>query len=172
MPAGPIAWLAECCSLHCTVIPPPLQKLPPGASICESPIYAGHTRAEGLCEVNTVLDQCMTEQKYLRGAMMRSLLYTQVSISGQALVFVVRNQGYSLMERAGGLTYIAFFGAQIGATLFGLFGFGGYARPAEYVPDAWFTRYSTGGEILFFADKNVPIANTESDFTASVIGCT
>ena len=36
----------------------------------------------------------------------------QVSISGQALVFVVRTQGYSLFSRAGLWTYIAFFGAQ------------------------------------------------------------
>lgn len=37
----------------------------------------------------------------------------QVSISGQALVFVVRTQGYSLFSRAGLLTYIAFSLAQV-----------------------------------------------------------
>lgn len=36
----------------------------------------------------------------------------QVSISGQALVFVVRTISWSFMSRAGSLTYIAFFGAQ------------------------------------------------------------
>ena len=41
------------------------------------------------------------------------MLRTQVSISGQALVFVVRTQGYSLFSRAGLWTYIAFFGAQV-----------------------------------------------------------
>lgn len=55
----------------------------------------------------------MVEQKYVRGAMMRALLYVQVSVSGQALVFVVRNQGYSLFQRAGSLTYAAFFLAQV-----------------------------------------------------------
>lgn len=45
--------------------------------------------------------------------MMRALLYVQVSVSGQALVFVVRNQGYSLFQRAGSLTYAAFFMAQV-----------------------------------------------------------
>ena len=37
----------------------------------------------------------------------------QVSISGQALVFVVRTPGWSPIMRAGMLTYIAFFAAQV-----------------------------------------------------------
>jgi len=37
----------------------------------------------------------------------------QVSISGQALVFVVRDQRWSLMTRAGAWTYGAFFAAQV-----------------------------------------------------------
>lgn len=37
----------------------------------------------------------------------------QVSISGQAVVFVVRATGWSLTSRAGVLTYAAFFGAQV-----------------------------------------------------------
>lgn len=41
-----------------------------------------------------------------------ALLDAQVSISGQALVFVVRTSAYSLFSRAGLYTYIAFFGAQ------------------------------------------------------------
>jgi hypothetical protein len=36
-----------------------------------------------------------------------------VSISGQALVFVVRTARHSLTTLAGGLTYLAFFGAQV-----------------------------------------------------------
>jgi hypothetical protein len=40
-------------------------------------------------------------------------LRVQVSISGQALVFVVRTTGYSLLSAAGGLTYLAFFLAQV-----------------------------------------------------------
>ena len=59
------------------------------------------------------MDQCMAEQVYVRGAMMRTLLYNQVSISGQALVFVVRTQDYSLLARAGTLTYVAFVLAQV-----------------------------------------------------------
>lgn len=42
-------------------------------------------------------------------------LLPQVSISGQALVFVVRTSSWSLMSRAGMLTYVAFFMAQVGA---------------------------------------------------------
>ena len=37
----------------------------------------------------------------------------QVSISGQALVFVVRTASWSPISRAGLFTYIAFFGAQV-----------------------------------------------------------
>jgi hypothetical protein len=37
----------------------------------------------------------------------------QVSISGQALVFVVRTSSWSIIARAGLYTYIAFFGAQV-----------------------------------------------------------
>ena len=51
--------------------------------------------------------------RYVRGAMTRTLLYNQVSISGQALVFVVRTQDWSLMARAGTLTYVAFILAQV-----------------------------------------------------------
>lgn len=38
----------------------------------------------------------------------------QVSISGQALVFVTRCTKHSFLDRAGGFTYLAFFGAQVG----------------------------------------------------------
>ena len=37
----------------------------------------------------------------------------QVSISGQGLVFVVRTVKYSIFQRAGLYTYIAFFCAQV-----------------------------------------------------------
>ena len=36
----------------------------------------------------------------------------QVSISGQALVFVTRTASHSFLDPAGALTYVAFFGAQ------------------------------------------------------------
>ena len=38
-------------------------------------------------------------------------------MSGQALVFVVRTVGYSLIERAGTSTYVAFFMAQVWSRL-------------------------------------------------------
>ena len=40
-------------------------------------------------------------------------LAVQVSISGQAVVFVVRTMSHSLLARAGAWTYIAFFLAQV-----------------------------------------------------------
>ncbi len=41
------------------------------------------------------------------------VLLLQVSISGQALVFVVRTSGWSIISRAGLYTYVAFFAAQV-----------------------------------------------------------
>ncbi len=95
----------------------------------------------------TINAQCIVEQKYIRGAMMRSLLYIQVSVSGQALVFVVRHQGWSIIQRAGTLTYVAFALAQTGATLIGIFGFGGYTVPRHKFEDCQFCGLSTGGKV-------------------------
>lgn len=64
----------------------------------------------------SLMQQCLAEQTYVRGSMMRSLLYNQVSVSGQALVFVVRTQKWSLWTRAGSLTYIAFILAQVSSS--------------------------------------------------------
>ncbi len=61
----------------------------------------------------SILDQCIAEQKYVRGAQLRTLIYAHVSISGQALVFVTRTVKHSFLDRAGGLTYIAFICAQV-----------------------------------------------------------
>ncbi|PNH02174.1 Plasma membrane ATPase [Tetrabaena socialis] len=119
----------------------------------------------------TMLGQCMVEQRYVRGAMLRSLIYNHVSISGQLLVLVVRNQGYSLFERAGTLTYMAFVLAQIGSTVISVFGFGGYVPPRHFVEDCQFCSYSDHTPIKFFPSKIVPIEGTESTATASVLGC-
>jgi H+-transporting ATPase len=76
-------------------------------------------------------------------------LISQVSISGQALVFVVRHQGWSLIQRAGVMTYLAFLLAQIGATIIALFGFNGYEHPKDGYHDCQFCRLSTGGPVSF-----------------------
>ncbi len=175
--------------------------------------------APQIVDYATINAQCIVEQKYIRGAMMRSLLYIQVSVSGQALVFVVRHQGWSIIQRAGTLTYAAFFLAQLGATCIGVFGFGGYNVPRYDFSDCQFCGLSTGGKVRavaaardclrrpsqplpplddargvaterlplplplcahraapaqvpFFNSGKVPRAQTESEFTASVIGCT
>jgi len=61
----------------------------------------------------SVLNQCVCEQKWFRESMLRTLLYLQVSVSGQALVFVVRTERWSFLSRAGLLTYGAFLVAQV-----------------------------------------------------------
>mmetsp|Transcript_6324 Transcript_6324/g.19568 ORF Transcript_6324/g.19568 Transcript_6324/m.19568 type:complete len:1015 (-) Transcript_6324:364-3408(-) len=119
----------------------------------------------------TAIEQCEAEQHYVRGAMMRALLYLQVSISGQMLVFVVRTQYYSLLNRAGNMTYLAFILAQTAATCIAVFGFDGYVPPKDNFEDCVFCARSNGESVLYFPSKTVPIARTESVYTASVIGC-
>ncbi|GLI62247.1 hypothetical protein VaNZ11_004843 [Volvox africanus] len=148
-------------------------------SVCKIPEYnvqEAFGGSEAACmkmefKGESVLSQCMVEQKYVRGAMLRSLIYNQVSVSGQALVLVVRNQAYSLAQKAGTLTYVAFVFAQIGSTLISIFGFGGYVPPRNSLKDCQFCSYSDHTPLKFFPSKEVPIEGTESRYTASVIGC-
>lgn len=92
-------------------------------------------------------------------------------MSGQALVFVVRCVEYSLMSRAGLLTYVAFFVAQIASTLIAAFGFNGYEEPSKKLEDCVFCTMSSGNHNPFWNKRSVPLEGTESAFTASVIGC-
>ena len=153
----------------CTGYAIPAVGAPADGTLCDIPVYAEQMGAA--CDTITVLDQCITEQRYVRGAMMRALLYLQVSISGQALVFVVRCVGYSLINRAGAMTYIAFFGAQVCSSLIAGFGFNGYEHPSKHLSDCQFCTLSSGNNHPFWSTKEVPRANTESAFTASVLGC-
>ncbi|KAJ0396598.1 hypothetical protein ATCC90586_004060 [Pythium insidiosum] len=60
---------------------------------------------------------------------LRSLVYTQVSISGQALIFVTRTAGtnnWFFAEKPSNLLLVAFVFAQIAASAIGWIGFGGY----------------------------------------------
>ena len=64
-----------------------------------------------------------------KDGILRSLVYTQVSISGQALIFVTRTAGINtwfFAEKPCNLLLIAFVFAQIVASIIGYFGFGGY----------------------------------------------
>ncbi|KAK9868410.1 hypothetical protein WJX84_005277 [Apatococcus fuscideae] len=147
--------------------------LNPDVSACA----VGHTYNQALCQtttriVPTVLQQCMAEQQWMRDSMLRTLIYCQVSVSGQALVFVVRTQSWSLMSRAGLLTYIAFTLAQILATVIAFFGFNGYDNPRDHVGNCVFCVLSSGGYSPFLADKKAPQAFTESIYTDSIVGCT
>jgi H+-transporting ATPase len=60
---------------------------------------------------------------------LRSVIYTQVSISGQALIFVTRTAGtnnWFFMEKPCNLLLIAFVFAQVVASVIGWIGFSGY----------------------------------------------
>ncbi|CAN4085005.1 unnamed protein product [Withania somnifera] len=59
---------------------------------------------------------------------MMSVLYLQVSIISQALIFVTRSRSWSFVERPGALLMIAFMIAQLVATLIAVYANWGFAR--------------------------------------------
>ncbi|KDO22350.1 hypothetical protein SPRG_12811 [Saprolegnia parasitica CBS 223.65] len=64
-----------------------------------------------------------------KDGILRSLVYTQVSISGQALIFVTRTAGINtwfFAEKPCNLLLIAFVFAQVVASVIGYYGFNGY----------------------------------------------
>lgn len=145
------------------------------STICDVPVYEEQImqgpNGASICQNINIIDQCVAEQRYVRGAMVRAALYLQVSVSGQAVVFVVRCIGHSLAERAGLWTYIAFFGAQVAATLISAFGFNGYETPSRQLGDCQFCTLSSYSHNPFWPHRTVPRFGTESVYTASVIGC-
>jgi H+-transporting ATPase len=132
--------------------------------------YTTGRGSQAVENVVTALAQCVTEQKYIRGAMLRAALYLQVSVSGQALVFVVRCVSHSFTNRAAGLTYAAFLVAQLLATIISVFGFNGYETPPGPLKDCVFCTMSDGSDNPFYSANEVPVAGTEAAYTASVIG--
>lgn len=67
--------------------------------------------------------------KEKKQGVIRGLIYMQVSISGQALIFVTRTSGantWFFADRPSNLLMAAFVVAQIAASCIGAFGFGGY----------------------------------------------
>ena len=60
---------------------------------------------------------------------------------------------------------------QIGSTLIAALGFAGYAFPRYNFEECSFCQLSNHKDVPFF-NGMVPIALTESAFSASVIGCT
>jgi H+-transporting ATPase len=162
----------------------PTLGLDPTASVCTVPQYQGQgpacipptggVEAEGI----TVFDQCMAEQYYIRASIARTAIYSHVSISGQALVFVVRCKGWSLLARAGVWTYLAFMIAQIMATIISAIGFGGYEYPNDGFGNCQFCRLvygsdlRTGGRPPFMHAYNVPRAFSEDVHQSSVVACT
>ncbi|KAE9076204.1 hypothetical protein PF002_g25567, partial [Phytophthora fragariae] len=59
---------------------------------------------------------------------LRSLVYLQVSISGQGLIFVTRTAGWFFSGKPCNVLMIAFVCAQIVASVIGWIGFGGYSN--------------------------------------------
>ncbi|KAK2411846.1 plasma membrane ATPase [Trifolium repens] len=59
---------------------------------------------------------------------LNSALYLQVSIISQALIFVTRSRSWSYVERPGLLLLVAFFAAQMVATLIAVYAHWGFAR--------------------------------------------
>jgi len=120
----------------------------------------------------------MTEQYYVRASMARSALYNQVSVSGQALVFVVRTKSWSFIARAGAWTYAAFLVAQILSTIISAIGFGGYEYPNDGFGNCQFcglvrgSELRTGGRPFAMHSYNVPRFGSEDVHTSSVMACT
>jgi H+-transporting ATPase len=63
---------------------------------------------------------------YEGSSRLRGLMYMQVSISGQALIFVTRTRKFSFLDRPSVFLMVAFVVAQIASTLIGVYGFRGY----------------------------------------------
>jgi len=67
----------------------------------------------------------------LNNAQLRGMLYINVSVSGQATIFVTRTDGWWFLHRPSLLLMIAFVIAQVVATTIGLYGFNGYPYDDE-----------------------------------------
>jgi len=61
----------------------------------------------------------------------RGLIYLNVSVSGQATIFVTRAEGWWFQSRPSILLMLAFFIAQVASSLISLYGFGGYPNDGE-----------------------------------------
>ena len=92
-------------------------------------------------------------------------------------MFVVRTVSHSFLNKAGRATYLAFVFAQFASSLIAVFGFNGYSDPKDAIKDCQLCTLahadeSVGGNIPFWASREVPTAGTEGAYTASVLGCT
>jgi len=78
-------------------------------------------------ETQTNFFQHQLHLKTLDAEERRGMIYLQVSVSGQAAIFVARSvQDMSWTQRPGILLALAFMFAQLAATLIGVYGFNGY----------------------------------------------
>eukprot|EP00121_Abeoforma_whisleri_P013346 Awhi_evm2s12309 len=109
------------------------------------------------------INQCITDITWERKSILRALIYVQVSVSGQALIFVTRAKGFSYFSRPGFLLLLAFVFAQVSASLIGGFGLNGYPFPSQQTPCL---NCSPNNQ-----EHGAPLYGTNSVDTASVLGC-
>eukprot|EP00121_Abeoforma_whisleri_P014655 Awhi_evm1s13516 len=109
------------------------------------------------------INQCITDITWERKSILRALIYVQVSVSGQALIFVTRAKGLSYFNRPGFLLLAAFVFAQVSASLIGGFGLNGYPFPSQQTPCVDCSPHNQ--------EHGSPIFGTNSVDTASVLGC-
>jgi len=86
----------------------------------------------------------------LNNAQLRGLIYINVSVSGQATIFVTRTDGWWFMHRPSVLLMCAFVIAQVVATLIGLYGFNGYPSDGETDFEGCGWAYALAGWIYTF----------------------
>lgn len=67
----------------------------------------------------------------LNNAQLRGLIYINISVSGQATIFITRTEGWWFLSMPSVLLLGAFVVAQVVATLIGLYGFNGYPNDDE-----------------------------------------
>lgn len=76
LPAAPLqSALEEWCTENIPILTEGVSPETPAATV-----YDGYDNVDEIPSGTTALQQCMAEQKYVRGAMTRALLYLQVSI--------------------------------------------------------------------------------------------
>lgn len=116
------------------------------------------------------MDQCIAEVTWVRESMLRTLMYANVSISGMALIFVVRTKKYSFVSMPAPILLVAFVLSQTASSLIAGFGFNGYTVPVPSSDFAYFAANPALGVPGGYSGPG-PIAHTEGIFESSIIGC-
>eukprot|EP00873_Tetraselmis_striata_P006578 jgi/Tetstr1/426842/TSEL_017057.t1 len=116
------------------------------------------------------MEQCIAEVTWVRESMLRTLMYANVSISGMALIFVVRTKKYSFASMPAPILLVAFALSQTASSLIAGFGFNGYTTPRPSSNSCYFCASPFLGVPGGYSGPG-PIANTEGVHEPSIIGC-